>query len=114
MILDEQGYLRLTDFGISKFFKKENSQETSGTPGYMAPEIMCGLNHSFVSDYFAIGVFGYEMIFGKVNHNLFQRPYYGRSRKEVKENILSRQEKIKLDQIPDGWSHEAIDFINKV
>lgn len=66
MILDDKGYLRLTDFGISKFFKRENSQETSGTPGYMAPEIMCGLNHSFVSDYFAIGVFGYEMMFGKV------------------------------------------------
>ena len=35
------GYLRLTDLGIARIWKPENSQDTSGTPGYMAPEVMC-------------------------------------------------------------------------
>lgn len=29
------GYLRITDFGIARVWRPENSQDTSGTPGYM-------------------------------------------------------------------------------
>jgi serine/threonine protein kinase len=45
----------VTDFGISREFTHENSKDTSGTPGYMAPEVMCRNNHSFESDYYALG-----------------------------------------------------------
>jgi serine/threonine protein kinase len=41
LVLDEDGYLRITDFGIAREWRPENSQDTSGTPGYMAPEVMC-------------------------------------------------------------------------
>jgi len=44
--------------------------ETSGTPGYMSPEAMCRLPHGPVSDFFAIGVIVYEMMFRR-------RPYWG-------------------------------------
>ena len=37
----QKGYVRITDLGIAKKLKPENSEETSGTPGYMAPEVMC-------------------------------------------------------------------------
>ena len=37
LVLDSQGYLRITDLGISREFKQNNSNDTSGTPGYMAP-----------------------------------------------------------------------------
>jgi serine/threonine protein kinase len=47
--------LRVTDFGISREFNPENSKDTSGTPGYMAPEVMCRNNHSYESDYYALG-----------------------------------------------------------
>ena len=30
----------------------DNSSETSGTPGYMAPEVLCAQNHSFPVDFF--------------------------------------------------------------
>lgn len=29
------GYLRITDFGIARIWRPDNSQDTSGTPGYM-------------------------------------------------------------------------------
>jgi serine/threonine protein kinase len=74
LVLDEngifnkhKGYVRLTDFGIAKLYQKENSNETSGTPGYMAPEVMCSLNHTIAVDYFALGVMTYEFMIGKVN-----------------------------------------------
>jgi len=65
-VLDDRGYVRLTDFGVAKLYDKENSTDTSGTPGYMAPEVMCGLNHTIAVDYFALGVMGYEFMNGKV------------------------------------------------
>ena len=37
--------------------------DTSGTPGYMAPETMCRLPHGYVSDIFAVGVIVFEMMF---------------------------------------------------
>ena len=41
------GYLHLTDLGIAKFLREDNFTDTSGTPGYMAPEVMCRQNHSY-------------------------------------------------------------------
>jgi serine/threonine protein kinase len=35
LILDDQGFVRVTDFGIARFNVGDNSNETSGTPGYM-------------------------------------------------------------------------------
>ena len=41
LVFDENGYLRVTDLGIARLWQPENSKDTSGTPGYMAPEVMC-------------------------------------------------------------------------
>lgn len=41
LVFDGDGYLRLTDFGIARYWSPDNASETSGTPGYMAPEVMC-------------------------------------------------------------------------
>ena len=106
LVLDENGYVRLTDFGIAKENMPDNKSETSGTPGYMSPEVMKALNHSFPVDFFALGVIGYEFMKG-------ERPYVGRNRKEIKEQILAKQVEIKLDDITEGWSKESADFINK-
>ena len=106
LVCDEKGYIRITDFGVAKIKKEDNSSETSGTPGYMAPEVLLAQNHSFPVDFFAIGIMGYEFMFG-------ERPYIGRSRKEIKHLVLRKQAKIEEDDIPNGWSYESVDFINK-
>jgi hypothetical protein len=99
--------MKLTDFGIAKIYKKENYKETSGTLGYMAPEVMCGQNHTIAVDYFALGVIGYELMNGF-------RPYNGKNRKEIKEKMMSRQVQVKKEQIPKDWSVESADFINRL
>ena len=78
IVLDTNGYLRLTDFGIARYFKKDNSKETSGTPSYMAPEVLCKHNHTFAVDYYALGVIAYECMMGR-------RPYSGKSRQEIRD-----------------------------
>jgi len=70
LVFDEKGYLRVTDFGIARIWNPDNAKETSGTPGYMAPEVMCRQNHGVAVDYFAVGVIGYECMMGRVI-NLF-------------------------------------------
>ena len=107
LVLDENGYVRITDFGIAKENMPDNSSETSGTPGYMAPEVMKGRNHSFPVDFFAIGVIGYEFMIGS-------RPYCGKNRKEIKEQMLSKAVIINEDILPSEWSKESADFINKL
>ena len=32
------GFVRITDLGIARMMKPENSNDTSGTPGYMGKE----------------------------------------------------------------------------
>jgi hypothetical protein len=73
----------------------------------MAPEVMCAQNHSYPVDYFAVGVIGYEFMLG-------MRPYLGKSRKEIKEMILSKQAQIKPTELHNDWTEESADFINKV
>ena len=107
LVLESNGYVRITDFGVAKINEEDNSSETSGTPGYMAPEVILVQNHSFPSDFFALGVIGYEFMLG-------YRPYLGRGRKEIKQLIISKQAQLKEDDIPDDWSHEAMDFINQL
>ena len=36
LVIDMDGYVRITDFGIARIWRPENAQDTSGTPGYMA------------------------------------------------------------------------------
>lgn len=81
--------------------------DTSGTPGYMAPEAMCQLHHGPAADFFAIGVMVYEQMFRK-------RPYGGASKQQIRDNILARQVQIKAYDIPKNWSIEAADFANKL
>jgi serum/glucocorticoid-regulated kinase 2 len=40
LVLDRAGYLHITDFGVARVLRPDNGSETSGTPGYMAPEVM--------------------------------------------------------------------------
>lgn len=107
LVFDEQGYLHVTDFGISRKWNPDNAKDTSGTPGYMSPEVMCRMQHGPESDYYAVGVIAYECMIGK-------RPYDGKSRKEIRDQILARQERVKPEDRPRGWSLEAIDFINRL
>lgn len=105
LVCDSKGYIRITDFGVAKKYRRDNGNETSGTPGYMAPEVLCAQNHSYPVDYFALGVIGFEFMLGK-------RPYRGKSRKEIKQDVLGKQVQINPNDNPQDWSNDAVSFIN--
>ena len=52
IVMDSKGYVKITDFGIAKLLPnniQSFSNDSSGTPGYMAPEALCNQNQSFVT-----------------------------------------------------------------
>ena len=110
ILYDKNGYIHIADFGIAKQLDNEPEEKiihVSGSPGYMAPETIFKEKHSYVSDFFSLGVVCYEMMLKK-------RPYIGKNRQEIKEKMSKEQVQIKQNQIPKGWSHEIADFINKL
>jgi len=107
LVFDEKGYLKITDFGISRIWSPKNEQDTSGTPGYMAPEVMLKNGHGIACDMFAAGVIGYECILGK-------RPYVGANRKEIREMIINKQAKIEGSDKLKDWDQNAFDLVNSL
>ena len=106
LVFDKNGYLHITDLGISKIYQVENKKENSGTPGYMAPEVLFNKNHDYSVDFFALGVIGYEIIMKK-------RPYKGKDKRELRKEIISRQAKLKSEELfNQGWSKNCVEFIN--
>ena len=66
LVFDSKGYLHLTDFGIaSEHYEKDILINSSGTPGYMAPEVLIKKPHSFEVDFYALGIIIYELVYGK-------------------------------------------------
>lgn len=66
ILLETSGYVKLTDFGVSKILPDiENCRSTSGTHGYMAPEIYKAPHqHGTASEWFSVGVTLHEFLTG--------------------------------------------------
>ena len=107
LILNTKGYVKLSDFGIARIYRENNSEDISGSPGYIAPEILNEENHSYTSDYFSLGVVTYEFMKG-------ERPFAGKTRREIREKIMKRDFVLTKKDLPPGWSIDSADFINKL
>ncbi|RKP16403.1 molecular mechanism For the regulation of protein kinase B Akt By hydrophobic motif phosphorylation, partial [Rozella allomycis CSF55] len=68
LLLDEQGYIKITDFGLCKQGIASEIDRTStfcGTPEYLAPEILEEEVYGRSVDWWALGVVIYEMMIGR-------------------------------------------------
>jgi len=95
-IFYEDGYVKIGDYGLSKFISvsRHSAQTASiGTVHYMAPEIGSGNYHRGI-DIYALGVILYEMLLGRV-------PYDGATMGEVLMKHLTAQPEV--DQLPEPF-----------
>ena len=65
LMIDNDGYLKLIDFGCAKIIENDElSCSLIGNPYYMSPEIISGEGHNFSTDWWSFGVILYELFFG--------------------------------------------------
>ena len=65
ILVTRDGYIKLTDYGIAKepLPYIDQCRSTSGTHGYMAPEIYANKHvHGRTADWFAVAVTAYELL----------------------------------------------------
>jgi len=83
-IVQSNGTVKVTDFGIAKVFGGEELTRagvTLGTSRYMSPEQILGQPIGSLSDIYSLGITLYEMVTGKV-------PYSGNSDFEIQRGHL--------------------------
>jgi serine/threonine-protein kinase len=69
IMIPENGKVKVTDFGIARFFKNETQTMTDRTIGsvhYISPEQAKGAKTNCRSDIYSVGVMLYEMLTGKL------------------------------------------------
>jgi len=64
ILMDEKGYISLTDFGMAKVLKEGVATTFCGTPEYLAPEIIKESGHDRMVDWWGLGILIYELLIG--------------------------------------------------
>mmetsp|Transcript_18784 Transcript_18784/g.18756 ORF Transcript_18784/g.18756 Transcript_18784/m.18756 type:complete len:397 (-) Transcript_18784:17-1207(-) len=65
IMVDDEGYLKLIDFGTAKILSGR-TYTVVGTPHYMAPEIITGKGYEITADYWSLGIILFEFLCGNV------------------------------------------------
>jgi len=89
LLLDKDGHVVVTDFGLAKMFQSHDELHRTlcGTDAYMAPEMVARRSYSYAVDLWSLGILIYEMVTGKT-------PFLAKDTKELHRKILS--EKVKF------------------
>lgn len=85
VMIDQDGYPKLIDFGISKLLTGR-TYTIVGTPHYMAPEVILGKGYTLLADYWSLGIMLYEFFCFTVPFgDDIEEPY------EVYQKVLERK-----------------------
>lgn len=64
LLLDEEGHIKLVDFGFAKRLGSTETYTLCGTPEYLAPEVIHNKGHTTAVDWWALGILIYEFLTG--------------------------------------------------
>eukprot|EP01124_Arcella_intermedia_P006531 TRINITY_DN13869_c0_g2_i1.p1 TRINITY_DN13869_c0_g2~~TRINITY_DN13869_c0_g2_i1.p1 ORF type:complete len:327 (-),score=84.70 TRINITY_DN13869_c0_g2_i1:61-1041(-) len=90
LLLTREGHIVMTDFGLHKF-----KEGFSGTPEYLAPEVLEGEEYSTAVVWWSFGTVIYEMLTGLL-------PFYSEHVQEMYSRILTAELKIPSFVSPDA------------
>jgi len=102
VLIDNKGYIRITDFGLSKMNVKGSKDANSvcGTPEYLAPEVIMKKGHGKAVDWWTFGSIMFEMLTGLP-------PFYTSDREELFDRI-----KFGTIKYPETFSASVKDLLN--
>lgn len=97
ILMDEHGYVSITDFGTSKILKKPDEVTKSfvGCADYLAPELLSSKGYSFAVDWWGLGTLTYELIVGRT-------PFFVQDDQEKMYKKIRRNDVI----FPDAEKHK--------
>lgn len=101
ILLDSSGYIKIADFGFAKKTKKA-TYTLCGTPDYLAPEMILNKGYSKSVDWWALGVFIYEMASGYT-------PFFSNKQIKCYEKIISG-----TYTLPKAFSKELCDLLKNL
>ena len=101
VLIGGDGHIKIADFGFAKQIKGK-SYTLCGSPEYMAPEIIMGNGHNQGVDWWAMGVFLFEMLSG-------YSPFYDRDTYSIYKRIA-----IGYYEIPEHIEIGAKHLISKL
>ena len=114
ILIDEDGYIKLCDFGASTHFQGTlKEKEFAGSPEYASPEMITNKGYNIMSDWWSFGILIYELLYGIT-------PFFNKDNNRMYELIelgeLKFPKKIKIgDSIkPIKVSDEAKNIITKL
>lgn len=92
VLVSFDGYIKLTDFGLSKENIEGMKDATSlcGTAEYLSPEILQRQGHGKATDWWSFGAIIYEMLVGLP-------PFYSKDREKLYQNIKYASPKLDYD-----------------
>src|ERR1700704_4701734 len=111
IILDQRragiAVVKIVDFGIARLVTgvRDEDRSISGTPEYMAPEVIGGAPPSFASDIYAVGIILYELLAERT-------PFFAGTTTEILTNHLKAQPTL-LTQRRVGVPKELDSIISK-
>ena len=82
VLIDSDGYIKITDFGLSKenITQSNSANSFCGTPEYLAPEILNRIGHGKPVDWWSLGAIIFEMLTGLP-------PFYSQNQETLFQNI---------------------------
>ncbi|CAM1506973.1 Fc.00g066140.m01.CDS01 [Cosmosporella sp. VM-42] len=85
-LLDSDGHLLLTDFGLSKVAvdSSDTCNSMLGTVEYMAPEVVLGKKYGKAVDWWSFGALGYDLMTGNP-------PFRGQNHAKIQDNIVKQK-----------------------
>lgn len=103
VLMDHNGYCKLTDFGLAKLLPVSDLAKTfCGTPEYLAPEVILDKGCNRPADWWSLGILVYEMLYGIP-------PFYSTNVQKMYKNTILNPLKFKKHT---ECSDEAKDFIS--
>jgi serine/threonine protein kinase len=85
VLINTDGHLKLTDFGLAKRLDVDETTATfCGTPEYITPEMLRQERYSYASDFWALGVLAYELLFN-------DHPFSAPNRVRLYEMVLDKE-----------------------
>ena len=96
-LLDSEGHLLLTDFGLSKVAVdgEDCCRSILGTIEYMAPEVILGQDYGMAVDWWSFGALGFDLLTGSP-------PFRANNHAKIQEKILKQKLSLPYYLSPDG------------